>query len=310
MTNKKIQLSIIIVNYNVKEYLIRCINSIYNHIKEIKFEIIIIDNNSSDGSADLITNKFPEIIFLKNNFNAGFSAANNQGIAKSQGEYIFLLNPDTCLVDDHFVKMFLFINENEKNVLVSPRLLNTDGTIQHSAWKKIAAIDILLETVLFKKSFYNKYPLENYFTPQAIDTTAGAAMLFSKNLIDSIGYLDENFFYSEDDEFCQRIRNNGGIIYYFPGMSIVHHGKRSALQNIKISYANATISKLKYYKKHQSSSKAFLVKIFIFIHIITRLCILPILFPLKKKFRQQLFAYIFTFQMYFRYLYDEKILIT
>lgn len=309
MAYQKILLSIVIVNYNVKEHLAKCLDSIYEHVKEISFEIIIIDNNSNDGSSDLIKQKYPEILVLRNDFNAGFSAANNQGISIARGEYIFLLNPDTCMIDDSFIKMFEFLKQKGKNVLVSPRLVNTQGKIEHSAWKAIGVTDILWESVLFNQFFDNKYPVSKYISPQIIETATGAALLFSKDIIKDVGYLDDELFWSEDDDFCLRIRQNGGSIYYFPGTTIKHHGKQSSLKNMKIAYANANISKMKYYKKHHSTFKAFLAKFFTFIRITIRLFILSFLFPFKMEYRQQLFAYSYTFKIFFKYLFNEKILI-
>lgn len=248
------ELSIIIVSYNVKEELLKCIGSIFTYLKEIRLEIIIIDNNSSDGTVKIVNSKFPSVTCISNASNVGFSEANNQGIRVSLGDYILLLNPDIYLYDDSLKAMLDYIKTRDDNELLSPRLLNSDNTIQTSAWKDKGLFVMLLELV---RIFIDEYPLNKFTTPQQVDNVAGAAMLFKRTLIGKIGFLDSELFWMEDFDYCYRLRKKGGKVIYFPGASIVHYGGKSTDKNLKIAYANANVSKLKFYKKHHSRKYFF-----------------------------------------------------
>jgi GT2 family glycosyltransferase len=294
------ELSIIIVSYNVKEVLLQCIDSIYTYLKGAEFEIIVVDNNSSDGTIEGLNAKFPEITIIKNKVNSGFSEGNNQGIKISQGDYILLLNPDVYLQDDSLKAILAYIKMQDDNVIVSPKLLNPDNSVQTSAWKDKGLPAMLAELI---RIFIDTYPLNEYTGPQAVDNVAGAAMLFKKTLVNKLGYLDSELFWMEDFDFCYRLRKSGGKVIYFPGASIVHYGGKSKDKNLGIAYANANISKLKFYKKHYSAGKTFFAELIILVHIVSRLLLFLCLAPFHTKFRYRLSAYSYTLKKYFRYVF-------
>jgi GT2 family glycosyltransferase len=299
--------SIIIVNYNVRQLLLECINSIYVHFNCVSFEIIVTDNNSGDGSCDAVKNAFPEVIIIRNNTNEGFSQANNQGIKASKGKYILLLNPDTCFFDSSMCRLIDFVRERGTNILVAPKLLNRDKSLQYSAWKDKGLYVMLQESL---RIFKSAYKLEKYNKPVEVDNVAGAAMLFPKELVERIGYLDIDIFWMEDFDFCYRAREAGIAVYYFPGASIVHYGGQSSEKNLNIAYANSIISKLKFYKKHHPGWKTFLTFLLTLFHIIGYTLFLFIVSPFNEQYRKKIAPYFYTFRKFIEYLFTGKVSLT
>lgn len=293
------ELSIIIVSYNVEKLVLECIESIYKYLNGTLFEMILVDNNSTDNIVDTIPKQFPEVHLIKNISNVGFSEANNQGIKAAKGDYILLLNPDTYLIDDSLKKMLTYAKTLDSSTIITPQLLNTDHSIQTSVWKDKSLTVMALELL---RVFIDRYPLKEYTAPQTVENVAGAAMLFPKSIIERIGYFDSELFWMEDFDFCYRLRQQGGQVIYFPESSVVHYGGKSSAQNLTLAYANANISKLKFYEKHSSAFRTFLAETIIFIHITSRLLLFMVLSPFNKNFRSQFSAYAFTLRKYFKYI--------
>ena len=302
-------LSIIIVNYNVCEYLVNCINSIYKNISGISFEIIVVDNHSLDGSIEAIKNKFPGVCLIENTDNVGFSKANNQAISVAKGNYIFLLNPDTLLLDNSILKMLTYFKKYKQNCLIAPKILNADYSLQYSAWMD-KNLKVIFQEAL--RIFISKYSVIGIKNPFLVENVFGSAMLFSKELISSVGNLDENLFFMDDFDFCYRVRKNGGSVIYFPDCSIIHYGGKSSGNDLKLFYANDNISKLKFYKKHFSLLKYFLSSILILFHILAYSFWLLFSSWRSANHRRQLKAYLFTARAFFQYLFsgDDSLIFT
>jgi GT2 family glycosyltransferase len=301
------EVSIIIVNYNVKKLILDCINSVYTYLKCVSFEIIVIDNNSTDESIEVISRAFPEVKIIQNQINAGFSEANNQGIEAAKGKYILLLNPDTYLIDSSLCGLISFTKEKGSEVLCAPKLLNSDRTLQHSAWKDKNLI------VLFQESFryFNSaYPAETYTLPQQVDNVSGAAMFFSKELVEKIGCLDSTIFWMEDFDFCYRARKAGMPVYYYPSASVVHMGGQSSETNLNVMYSNLLLSKLKFYKKHYSKFEIFPAFLFTFLHLVGYTLFLILIAPFSKNHRKKISPYFYTFGKFTTYLFRGKVSLT
>lgn len=252
-----IDLSVIIVNYNTKDYLLNCLKSI-----DLNCEIIIVDNASSDKSADEIKKTFPYVKIIENKKNLGFAKANNQGIRQAQGRYVLLLNPDTKILDSALQKMINWMDNNPKAAVSTCQLLNEDGSIQPTggffptlphlvAWQIFLDDLLLLKSYHLKKIFYSK--------ERELDWITGAFFLFRREVVDKAGLFDENFFmYAEDLEYCYRIKKAGFRIFFTPIASVTHYGFKSG------SKEKALVSEYQslvyYYKKHFSRS-AFLARI-------------------------------------------------
>jgi GT2 family glycosyltransferase len=221
-----IDLSIIIPSYNTKEILLECLNSIQNNSQDINLEIIVVDNNSTDGTVEdlkKISNKYISAIFLEKNF--GFAYAVNRGIEKAKGRYILLLNSDIKLSKDSLMGLINFAENNQNVGLVAPMLLNPDLSIQPSIYHFPSIIGAIKEYYLRKKGSFEKYS-PNTKEPIIVDCVVGAAMLIPKSTIEKIGYLDEKYFmYFEDLDYCRRVKRASLRVYYLPKIAIIHkHG--------------------------------------------------------------------------------------
>jgi N-acetylglucosaminyl-diphospho-decaprenol L-rhamnosyltransferase len=297
------QVSIIIVSYNVELLLLQCLYSIKKYFPvSYSYEIIVIDNNSTDGSAVAVKTNFPDVILIENKFNNGFSGANNQGIKISKGNIIFLLNPDTELTEHSLMKLFDFVDQNNANIIAAPQLHNTDGSFQNSCYIFPGALQIVLEA-LFLHSFVNikTYSKEKLQNQIEVDALSGAALIFKKELTHKIGLLDENLFWMEDIDFCYRNFKTGGRNIYFPDAVIKHHSGQSAKKNYNVSISNQVISKIKYLKKHSGYLELTIAFIFSYMHIITRILIFGVLSFSKINFLK-FKAYLFTFKKLTGYL--------
>lgn len=301
------ELSIIIVNYDVKQLILDCIRSIYTHLQCTSFEIIVVDNNSTDDSVDAISKAFPEVILIRNNTNVGFSEANNQGIRAANGNYIFLLNPDTYFIDSSICKMIDFVKAKGNSILVAPKLLNSDRTLQYSAWRDKDLYVMMQESFQLFKSVYK---LERFTAPVTVDNVAGAAMLFPKELVEKAGYLDSDIFWMEDFDYCYRARKGGVLVYYYPDASIVHYGGQSSETNPKVAYSNFIISKLKFYKKHHPGFKTFLVSTFTLFHLVAYTLFLLLVSPFSRNYRKKIKPYLYTFKKFVRYAVTGKVSLT
>lgn len=303
----KPQISIIIVNYNVKDLLVACLKSIYSTISpNLVVETIVIDNDSKDRSVEAVTNEFPQVIVIENKFNAGFSGANNQGMILAKGEFIFLLNPDTEIVGDALSQLMNYLAASDSCVIVAPQLLNSDSSIQTSVWKNYYVFDLITEAFYFHK-YFNRfyYPVAKLKTTFEAKTLSGAALFFKKELVDNMGMLDENLFWMEDIDFCFRAQKYGSMVYLHTAQ-VIHHSGQSQKKNFKIAISNQLLSKLKYFKKHGSLFTVFLSNFACTVFICSRLIAFSLLFAHKQN-KLKAEAYLFTLKRYFKYLFlNEK----
>jgi N-acetylglucosaminyl-diphospho-decaprenol L-rhamnosyltransferase len=296
-----IDVSIVIVNYNVKEYILRCIQSIYTTIgTAITFEIIVVDNNSTDGSIEAIEKDFKEVRIIKNLENAGFPAANNQGFKIANGDKIMMLNPDTEIVENAIARLALYLDSNPDVALVAPKLLNTDGSLQHSVWRFPSVKYIFAEMFYLKNLIKDKYYADKDLNiTQRIDSASGAAMMFRKELVDVVGMLDEKLFWIEDVEFCYRIKKHDFNIAYLPEALVIHHIGQSAKKNYNVSIYNQIFNKIKFYRKHHSRGSLFVVKTLSFIHALYKWITFWIVSPFKTIYFRKAKAYSYTLKKFF-----------
>src|SRR3990167_11137397 len=226
-------LSVIIVNWNTKKLLEDCLRSIFKFTKDVSFEVIVVDNGSSDGSQSMVKKKFPQVKLIPNNDNLGFAKANNQGIKIARGKYIFLLNSDAYLIENSFKKLLDDARSlGEKLGAMGPLLLNEDRSIQQSVgffpdlpqilWWMTFIDD--LPGGIFLKPYHVDHD-SFYKNQHEVDWITGAAFLIPKKVVGKIGMLDEKIFmYGEDFEWCFRIKKAGFKVYFSPSAKIVHIG--------------------------------------------------------------------------------------
>jgi GT2 family glycosyltransferase len=255
-----VTLSIIIVNYNSNEFLLKCVESIYRSVTRLHFEIILVDNHSSEPP--LRFNK-KNLITIINGENVGFAAANNQGIKRAKGRYVLLLNPDTVLLGDAVHRMVRFLEKNNKVGVVGSRILNPDRTLQPSCKNFPSMMNIFLEnsglyTILPFRRVIGKYyyRMGDFQEPTAVDSVLGACLMVKREILREVGTLDEKFFmYGEEVDFCKRVKDAGWEVIYHPEAEIIHWGGGSSGQNFRANLIEQHRARCLYMKKHFNGLK-------------------------------------------------------
>lgn len=256
------ELSIIIVNYNVKEFLEQLLFSLQKALQHVTSEVIVVDNASTDGSQQLIREKFRGVRLIENGENVGFARASNQGLRIARGEYLALLNPDTIVQEDTFSSMLSFFRSNPKIGMLGCKILNPDGSLQlacrrsfPSPWISFTKLSGLSR--LFPRSkFFGKYNL-TYLDPgrsYEVDAISGSFMMVRASALSEVGLLDESFFlYGEDLDWCYRFREAGWKVQYFPGTQIIHFkgesSKRAEFDNLKTFYHAMSLFARKHFRR-------------------------------------------------------------
>ena len=254
-----ISISIIIVTYNSEKEIVNCINSLLPKMLDLNGEIVIIDNNSNDSTVSLlneIDNK--NITIIQNSTNIGYTIANNQGVMKSTGEYLFFLNPDT-LISNGEIKNLLGELQNDKDCgAIAPQLRFPNGRIQNSCRRFPRRRDILYESIGLSKLFKNSKKF-NYWKmgdfdhkiTRLVDQPAGAAIIIPKKIIKEIGLLDEKFpMFFSDVDICKRIWNAGYNIQFNTNSFIIHTGGASVYQKRIKMIVSSHLSYWKYFNKY------------------------------------------------------------
>jgi len=230
-------LSIIIVSFNTKEILRNCLESVKNALSKSpdKIEVMVIDN-SSDGTRQMVIQEFPEFKLIINSTNLGFAAANNIGIKKSQGQYLLLLNSDTEIFSDSLTKTFQFMKETPQAAVVTCRVELPNGRLDPAChrgfptpWASFCYFS-KLEKMFPKIKFFSGYHqfYKNLNSTHEIDSPSGAFYFVRKNIVDDVGLLDEDYFmYGEDLDWSYRIKQKHGKIFYYPFARILHFKKQS-----------------------------------------------------------------------------------
>lgn len=229
--------SIILVNWNTRDLLKECISSIFAQTKS-NFEIFVVDNASDDESAQMVRNYFPTVKLIENSQNLGFAAATNQAINVCQGKYIFLLNPDTKILDHAIDKLIAILNQNDQVGLVACKLLNRDFSVQTNVGKFYSFWNTLFTNPVISK-FSNPIKLisnkqissSNHVSDQEIDWARSSALMIRKRAMDQAGYFDEQFYiYGEELDLCWRLKHFGWKLLFHPNAEILHYGKASSNQ--------------------------------------------------------------------------------
>ena len=225
------RISVIIVSYNVKDFLQQTLLSLQQALRPFPHEIFVVDNASEDGSAELIRRQFPEVSLHESDSNLGFAKANNIALQQATGDYIVLINPDTIAQEDTFTELIAFLEKTPDAGMVSCKVLNPDGTLQLACRRSFptpwVAVTRLTGLSRFwpKSKLFGKYNLT--YLPEdeiaQVDAVSGSFMMLRKQTAEQIGPLDEDFFmYGEDLDWCLRVNEAGWKIYYVPSTQIIH----------------------------------------------------------------------------------------
>jgi len=261
------ELSIIIVSWRVKELLKQCLESIFLQTQNLIFEVIVIDNDSGDGTVEMVEENFPQVKLIKSQINLGFARACNLGIKKSTGKNVLLLNPDTKLIDNSLMIANQIVEADESIGILGCKLLNYDMSIQQSVrnfprlWDHLIMIFKLHHLFKFKKYLALNF---NYKKTAEVDQVMGAFFLISKLALQKVGCLDEKYYiWFEEVDYCQRIKRAGFKVIYSPEAQVIHYGGMSFKQagNFK-NQRLFSQSRLRYILKHQGIITYVIVLIF------------------------------------------------
>lgn len=224
-------LSFIIVNWNTRELLPDCIGSISSTVRGLTFEIWVVDNGSTDGSAEAVRNRFPEVKIIENRENLGFAKASNQALRLMSGRFAVLLNSDARLTPGAVATIHRFMEENPQVGICGGQLLNEDGTRQNSIANIPNLATELLNKSILRMLFPLRYPGKErqHREPIEVESVIGACMVVRKEAIDDVGLMDESYFlFLEETDWCQAMRRRGWKVCHHPGARIVHLQGRSA----------------------------------------------------------------------------------
>ena len=259
-------ISVIIVNYNVREFLNNALISLTKALEGYSAEIFVVDNASDDGSVELVQRNFPDVHLIANTSNVGFAKANNQALSLSKGKYLLLLNPDTLVQENTFENLLSFFSAHADAGMLGCKILNPDGSLQLSCrrsfptpWTAFTKT-FGLSTLFPKSKLFARYNL-TYLDPDQtyeVDAVSGSFMMVTRDVYDKIGGLDETFFmYGEDLDWCFRVQRSGRKVYYVPAVSIIHYKgestKRSDIDELNVFYNAMRL----FVRKHHTGSPIF-----------------------------------------------------
>ncbi len=291
------KLSVIIVNYNVRAYLEQCLRTVQEALKGFEGEVYVVDNQSTDGSVEMVREKFPQVKLIANSENVGFSRANNQAIRLSTAEYVVLLNPDTVVGEDVFHKVLAFMDAHPKAGGLGVKMIDGTGTFLPESKRglptpAVAFYKIIGLTRLFPKSkTFGRYHLGHLPENETaqIEILSGACMFLRKETLDKVGLLDESFFmYGEDIDLSYRITLGGYENWYFPDAPIIHYKgestKKSSVNYVFVFYNAMAIFAQKHFTRRRTDFFSVLINGSIYLSaagaIVTRFlnrALLPIL---------------------------------
>ena len=244
MEEKEIKISIIIPSWNTKDLLRNCLKSLGS-----SYEVIVVDNGSTDGTLGMIEKEFPYALLIKNKKNLGFGAANNQGMKKAKGDYLLLLNSDTIIKDKAPLLMANYLKNHPQVGTVGCRLLNKDGSLQPSAGPfpslKIAAI------MLFFEHWLGDLVRRSFEKTKEVDWVTGAALMIKGDVLSKAGFMDEGLFmYMDEVEWAYRIKKAGYKVVFYPKAQIIHLGWGSSKSGRREPILNIYRGLIYFYKKH------------------------------------------------------------
>ncbi len=290
------KLSIIIVSWNVCDLLRACLHSIEQTKGDLAVEVIVVDNASSDDTVAMISVEFPQTILIAQTENIGFPAGNNVGLAVSMGDFLFLLNPDTEIRPNALQELVAFLEENPEVGLVGPKLLNVDRSIQSSR-RRFPTILVGIFEATWLQAYAPKRLLNRFYVADIdasvsaeVDWVTGAAMFTRREVYEQVGGLDPGYFmYSEELDWCRRIKSVGWKIAYTPKAEVYHYEGASSEQAVTARHINFNRAKLRYFRKYHGIWAYRLLKMIIqltYLHqIITEA--LKLMVGHKKDLRKQ-----------------------
>ena len=307
----EVDLQIVIVSYNTRELLRNCLSSVYQKVKKIEFEVTVVDNGSSDNSAEMIRHEFPQVKLIENRENLGFARANNQAIKQGRARYFLLFNPDSGFRSGSSHKMIEFMDHHPEVGILGCKILNPDGTIQPSnsdfpnlfteflrafQLKRLIPAAALREKIGKKWSGMLGSTLKEYFRVywdsrrvREVDWVSGACLLARRKAVEDVGLLDESFFmYYEDADWCYRMQRKDWKIFYFPFFEVVHYVGKGNSGFGPRTFIERRRSMYHYFRKHKGKTVVFLLRLIIFWAFTLRWLGLLVIYPFSENKRAEL----------------------
>ena len=274
-------LTIGIVPYKARDLLRACLISIYRDPPAVPFEIIVVDNHSDDGTVEMLRTEFPMVRCTENKSNEGYTRPMNQALQQGSGRYLVQLNPDTIVFSGAFDCLVKFMDENPRVGICTPKVLNRDGSLQKQCRRSAARP---WDAITYFSGLARRFPKSRFFARylmtyldedevNEVEAVSGSCMIIRREVVEQIGYLDEQFFaYQEDADFCFRARQAGWKIVYVPQAQIVHYGGEGG-SGVEVyrSIKEWHRSYFRYYRKHLAKDYFFLVNWLIYAAVYVKL---------------------------------------
>ncbi|MEP1062456.1 MULTISPECIES: glycosyltransferase family 2 protein [Cyanophyceae] len=266
---KPVVVSIILVNYNGAEVVLDCLRSLLQFLHTVPYEIIVVDNASTDSSAALIAQHFPTVKLIIQAENRGFGAGNNVGATEAKGEFLFLLNTDTLLTSDVLPPLIMLMKEYPSVGIIGTKLLNADGTLQLSVADEISIFgeyNTLKQLKQYTDPQQRDAIEQRFQHVQTVDIVIGAAFFIRRSLFETLSGFDETFFmYFEESDLCQRSRDRGWQVLYTPDVPIIHLGGYSVgkvSDRMRLEYR---WSQIYYYQKHRPLWEQVVLRVYLIV---------------------------------------------
>jgi GT2 family glycosyltransferase len=283
--------SIIIINWNSKAYLMECLRSFDGNINNLEYEILVIDNASYDGSALMVATEFPRVTFIQSDRNLGFSGGNNYAARQAKGKFLLFLNPDTIVEGDALVKLVQTLHQLSDAGIAGARLLNSNRTLQTSC---VQSFPTIINQMLGCDLFYRWFPRSSLWgmavlfdgacEPVPVEAVSGACLTIRRDLYERLKGFDERYFmYSEDIDLAFRIHQAGYKCYYVPDATVIHHGGGSS-QNARSAFSNVMIreSVYRFMRLHRGRFRAVCLRFAIGCSALLRLPIAMAIWSVRK----------------------------
>lgn len=262
-------ISVVIVNWNLLEFLHGCLESVRRFGSGVAVEVIVVDNNSDDGSVEMVERDFPEVVVIRNSENVGFSRASNQGMKAASGRYLFLLNNDCLVQDSALHRMVAYMDSHPEAGVCGPRVVNSDGTLQvYSKGYYPSILRIMGKMFIperIKYSWVTSSGLYEYDDKKKIreyDWLSGCALMVRRRALEDVGLLDADvFMYCEDVDWCYRMRKSGWKVMYLPQAQVLHYGGQSMLRQRGAIVGSHAAGLVAYYSRYHGHAAALLFRI-------------------------------------------------